>query len=94
MKEALEQWLGANFPSFASVRPEAYEDGAVREGLKAGSHIPEIIVLVGPEGDFSSDELGLALEQGYVPVHLGPSRLRTETAALLCVEIVYNSLML
>lgn len=94
MKEVIEQWLGANFPSFASVRPEAYEDGAVRESLKAGFHIPEIIVLVGPEGDFSSDELDLALEHGYVPVHLGPSRLRTETAALLCVEIVYNSLML
>lgn len=49
----------------------------------------EIAVLIGPEGDFSRDEAALAIEKGFVPVHLGPSRLRTETAAVTAVEAVY-----
>ena len=51
--------------------------------------LPEIIVLIGPEGDFSPEEAALALEAGYVPVHLGASRLRTETAAITAAEAVY-----
>ena len=39
-------------------------------------------ILIGPEGDFSPEEIDMALHCGYVPVSLGPSRLRTETAAL------------
>jgi 16S rRNA (uracil1498-N3)-methyltransferase len=49
----------------------------------------EITVLIGPEGDFSPEEARLALEYGYIPIHLGPSRLRTETAAVTAVEAVY-----
>ena len=51
--------------------------------------VPEIVVLIGPEGDFSREEVALALECGFRPVHLGPSRLRTETAALAAVTAVY-----
>ena len=51
--------------------------------------LPEIIVLIGPEGDFSPEEAASALEAGYVPVHLGASRLRTETAAITAAEAVY-----
>ena len=43
------------------------------------------VVLIGPEGDFSEEEIALALECGFQPVSLGPSRLRTETAALYAV---------
>lgn len=39
-------------------------------------------VLIGPEGDFSPDEVKMAIGAGFVPVTLGPARLRTETAAL------------
>ena len=42
----------------------------------------DAVVLIGPEGDFSQEEIDLALECGFRPVSLGPSRLRTETAAL------------
>lgn len=49
----------------------------------------DIIVMIGPEGDFSQEEARLALEAGFVPVHLGPSRLRTETAALAATSAVY-----
>ena len=51
-----------------------------------------VTVLIGPEGDFSQEEVRAALDAGFVPVHLGPSRLRTETAALTAVEAVYFSL--
>lgn len=43
-------------------------------------------ILIGPEGDFSPEEIGLALERGWHPVSLGDSRLRTETAALVAVD--------
>ena len=45
-------------------------------------------VLIGPEGDFSIDEVRLALEHGYRGVSLGRSRLRTETAALVAVHMM------
>ena len=49
----------------------------------------DVIVLIGPEGDFSPAEAKLAMEAGFIPVHLGASRLRTETAALTAVEAAY-----
>lgn len=45
----------------------------------------DAVVLIGPEGDFSQEEIAQALECGFQPVSLGPSRLRTETAALYAV---------
>lgn len=45
----------------------------------------DAVVLIGPEGDFSPEEIALALDCGFQPVSLGPSRLRTETAALYAV---------
>lgn len=46
-------------------------------------------VLIGPEGDFSIDEVKMAIEAGYQPISLGKSRLRTETAALVAVHLMY-----
>lgn len=51
-------------------------------------------VLIGPEGDFSQEEVRAALDAGFEPVHLGPSRLRTETAAITAVEAIYLTLAL
>ncbi|EFC68970.1 RsmE family RNA methyltransferase [Prevotella sp. oral taxon 317] len=47
----------------------------------------EVTILIGPEGDFSIDEVRLAMSKGYVPISLGQSRLRTETAALAATMI-------
>jgi 16S rRNA (uracil1498-N3)-methyltransferase len=71
--------------------------GAFPEGSLSGSPMPapartkpaRIVVLIGPEGDFSREEAAEAIAAGFIPVHLGPSRLRTETAALTAVEAVY-----
>ena len=52
-----------------------------------------IAILIGPEGDFSPEEAALARASGWIPVSLGPSRLRTETAALTAVTAVYLSLI-
>ena len=49
----------------------------------------EIIILIGPEGDFSPEEEALARERGWIPVSLGDSRLRTETAAVVAATAVY-----
>ncbi len=48
--------------------------------LKPGE---DALVLIGPEGDFSEEEVKKAIERGFVPISLGKSRLRTETAALV-----------
>ena len=49
----------------------------------------DITVMIGPEGDFSRAEAEAALAAGFIPVHLGESRLRTETAALTAAASVY-----
>ena len=61
---------------------------SIKEALEAYEG-QEIIVMIGPEGDFSNDEARMALEAGFVPVHLGSSRLRTETAAVYAAAAVY-----
>jgi len=48
------------------------------------------LILIGPEGDFTAEEVNLALNKGFKPLTLGENRLRTETAALaVCFEINY-----
>lgn len=62
---------------------------SVAEAIKNWQGEADYTVLIGPEGDFSPSELQSAIDAGFVPVHLGESRLRTETAALTAVEAVY-----
>ena len=51
-----------------------------------------VTIMIGPEGDFSPAEIQLALDAGAKPIHLGSSRLRTETAGLVAVSTVYQEL--
>ena len=48
-----------------------------------------VCILIGPEGDFSPEEAALARSSGWIPVSLGESRLRTETAAVVAATAVY-----
>jgi len=68
---------------------------SIKDALKKADldEICDITVLIGPEGDFSQEEAQLALKNGYIPIHLGNSRLRTETAAVTAVEAVYLHFM-
>ncbi|MEO7529875.1 MAG: RsmE family RNA methyltransferase, partial [Sediminibacterium sp.] len=56
-------------------------------------HLPasnETQILIGPEGDFSPAEIRLALENKYLPISLGETRLRTETAGIVAVTLLVN----
>lgn len=59
--------------------------------LRNPSNETDATVLIGPEGDFSFDEVRQAVEAGYTSVHLGTSRLRTETAGLSAVMMMQLS---
>lgn len=67
----------------------AWIDDDVKEQLcdlyKKGENA---LVLIGPEGDFSKEEVALAKENGFVPVSLGEARLRTETAAVVACHTI------
>ena len=52
---------------------------------------PKILVMIGPEGDFSDSEASLAISSGFIPVSMGDSRLRTETAALMAAAAAYGA---
>lgn len=62
---------------------------SITDELSCGN--PEICILIGPEGDFSPEEVETALSLGWKPVALGESRLRTETAAIVAATAVYLS---
>jgi 16S rRNA (uracil1498-N3)-methyltransferase len=49
----------------------------------------DTLILIGPEGDFSKEEVKLAMESGFTPVSLGSSRLRTETAIVAACHTVH-----
>ena len=54
----------------------------------AYTHGGNVLILIGPEGDFSEKEVQLALDNGFEPISLGNSRLRTETAALVACNTI------
>ena len=64
------------------------EKVSIKDALVASQN-KNVVVLIGPEGDFSPKEVAAALRAGFKPVHLGTSRLRTETAALSAAFAVY-----
>jgi len=47
------------------------------------------VIMIGPEGDFSEEETDMAVRKGIIPVHLGNSRLRTETAGVAACHSIY-----
>lgn len=71
---------------------QRYSDVEPLSGSCTETPLPQIVILIGPEGDFSQQEVELAIEYGFVPVHLGKSRLRTETAAVVACCEVYSVL--
>lgn len=65
------------------------EDESDKCALKSELATSEkICILIGPEGDFTTEEIKLAKENGFLPVSLGESRLRTETAGIAACHTV------
>jgi 16S rRNA (uracil1498-N3)-methyltransferase len=62
---------------------------AVQKAVAANPGASRITILIGPEGDFSPAEVEAAIGAGFLPLTLGDSRLRTETAAVAAVAGVY-----
>ena len=58
------------------------------EELKKDGGTEDATVMIGPEGDFSIEEVKMAVEAGWQSVHLGESRLRTETAGLSAIKMM------
>lgn len=67
----------------------AHCDKGERVSLKE-KYIPgsDALILIGPEGDFNSDEINTAIKNGYKEIHLGKSRLRTETAGVVACQTI------
>ena len=74
---------------FAGDKMIAHCESGTKNELK-NSITPgnNVMILIGPEGDFSPDEIKIAIENGFIPVSLGESRLRTETAGLVACHTV------
>ena len=64
------------------------EDSKVELSQSLNNNITDGLILIGPEGDFTPAEIDLALQNKFNPVSLGPTRLRTETAALVATTIL------
>lgn len=99
MKQSQQAWLPAltvDVP-FATIlkgqQPKkfiAYVDAENPDHLiKSAEPKSAYLVLIGPEGDFSKEELSSALAHGFKKVSLGPNRLRTETAGLVAVQALH-----
>lgn len=61
---------------------------SLREALQQAPDSRDINLFIGPEGGFTEEEIGIALEHGIIPVSLGPRVLRAETAALAAASAV------
>jgi 16S rRNA (uracil1498-N3)-methyltransferase len=62
------------------------EPASLKASYRSGS---DVTILIGPEGDFSEGEVNFALQNGYLAINLGKSRLRTETAALAACHTIH-----
>jgi 16S rRNA (uracil1498-N3)-methyltransferase len=76
------------------IKMIAHCEGSERPYIKKVYHAhTDTVILIGPEGDFTPEEIKMAVDNGFIPVSLGNSRLRTETAALtacLAIHIINN----
>ena len=59
-----------------------------KQALKSVEFTNNILILIGPEGDFSLNEVELSLANGFTSISLGESRLRTETAGIAAVHTI------
>ncbi len=68
-----------------------YCDDSVERRLLAKAYTPgsDVVLLIGPEGDFSPAEIEACFKAGFVPVTMGDNRLRTETAALVAADTIH-----
>ena len=78
-----------------SLQPDAFHLKKILRDYQEqqGDRPKSILMLVGPEGDFTPAELALAKSNGCLPITLGPIILRVETAAIYCLSVLSYELM-
>jgi 16S rRNA (uracil1498-N3)-methyltransferase len=86
-KEFLSQAGRYDLMLIASLQPGAMHLKKLLAEL-GGKPVRSVLVLIGPEGDFTPAEIGLARSHGCRPITLGPIVLRTETAAIYCLSVL------
>lgn len=104
---AMKQSLKCTLPSLSEMTPIAeviampfegkkyiaYCDPSIPRRLFAKEYVASepALIMIGPEGDFSQDEIEAALKAGFEPISLGDSRLRTETAAVMACAMCHTA---
>jgi 16S rRNA (uracil1498-N3)-methyltransferase len=94
----LKAWLGRNeffeLPLIASLQPGSRHAREYVDAFRArnGSLPRTACAWVGPEGDFTADEVEAVRRQGALPISLGPLVLRCDTAAVYCLSILNHEL--
>jgi 16S rRNA (uracil1498-N3)-methyltransferase len=78
----------------ASLQPDSKPLKSILSNAPSIRHSssPSVLLLIGPEGDFTPAELGLAKSAGCLPLSLGPLVLRAETAAIYALSILHHEL--
>lgn len=61
-------------------------------GIAGAGHLKKVLILIGPEGGFTEEEVARCLDGGFRPLSLGIRRLRTETAAIAAMTLIGNTL--
>lgn len=87
-----EEALGLSLKAQISIIPYEYEQKNGIRTFITGKEIERIGVFIGPEGGFSEKEIDKAVEEGIIPVTLGPRILRTETAGVAVMAILMYEL--
>jgi len=99
MKQSLKAWLPILHPPVKFIDFITKENRGQKfigycetgeESALSKAYIPgnDTVILIGPEGDFSKSEVDLATKSGFLPVSLGSSRLRTETAGIVACHTI------
>jgi len=86
----------ADLRLIGSLQPDAQHlKKILADYLSEHQHRPEtVLMLIGPEGDFTPAELALARRHGCQPITLGPIILRVETAAIYCLSVLSYELLM
>ena len=85
-----EKLAASNFDDYRKLIAHCLPEGNKEKVNQQDAGVSNQLVLIGPEGDFTTGEIQQALEHGFIPVTLGATRLRTETAGIVAATLLCN----
>jgi len=74
----------------ASQKLIAHCEALQKKSIKSIEPSNDLVLLIGPEGDFAPTEIEAAIAKDFTPIDLGPTRLRTETAGIFALSVLKN----